>query len=214
MARLPIDGADTSVWGALLNEFLLIAHNADGTIKSVPANVGVPLTTGETTFDRKFIDAPPAPTSGDVTLTYFIASKTETITQLAMYSAGTASSGATLVRYGIYSVATNGDLALITATSNDASVFASSNTRYLKTLSSSWSKVAGNRYAVGYIVVAATTMPTVYGSTGAGNAVLDATWALEPRISGTRAGQADLPASVTAANVTANRRGPYVEMIN
>ncbi len=213
MARLPIDGADTSVWGALLNEFLLVSHNADGTIKSVPANVGVPLTTGETTFDRRFIDAPAAATSGDVTLTYFIASKTETITQLAMYSSGTASAGATLVKYGVYSVATNGDLALITSTSNDASIFSSTNTRYLKTLSSSWNKVAGNRYAVGYIVVAATTMPTVYGST-AGGSILDAVWALEPRISGTRTGQTDLPSSVTAANVTANRRGPYVEMIN
>ncbi len=213
MARLPIEGTDTNTWGGLLNEYLLVAHNTDGTIKSVPANVGVPLNTGETTFDRRFIDAPAAPTSGDVTLTYFVASKTETITQLAMYSAGTSSSGATLVRYGVYSVATNGDLALITSTANDASIFSSQNTRYLKTLSVSWNKVAGSRYAVGYIVVAATTMPTVYGST-AGGAVLDAVWAIEPRISGTRAGQADLPASVTAANVTSNRRGPYVEMIN
>lgn len=213
MARLPIEGTDTNTWGGILNEFLQVSHNTDGTIKSVPAGVGVPLTTGETTFDRRFIDAPAAPTSGDVTLTYFTAAKTETITQLAMYSAGTASSGATLVRYGVYSVATNGDLALITSTANDAAIFSSQNTRYLKTLSVSWNKVAGSRYAVGYIVVAATTMPTVYGST-AGGAVLDAVWALEPRLSGTRAGQADLPASVTAANVTANRRGPYVEMIN
>lgn len=213
MARLPIEGTDTNTWGGILNEFLQVSHNTDGTIKSVPAGVGVPLTTGETTFDRRFIDAPAAPTSGDVTLTYFTAAKTETITQLAMYSAGTASSGATLVRYGVYSVATNGDLALITSTANDAAIFSSQNTRYLKTLSVSWNKVAGSRYAVGYIVVAATTMPTVYGST-AGGAVLDAVWALEPRLSGTRAGQADLPVSVTAANVTANRRGPYVEMIN
>lgn len=35
MARLPIPGADNDQWGELLNEFLLVSHNADGT----PANL-------------------------------------------------------------------------------------------------------------------------------------------------------------------------------
>ncbi len=211
-ARLPNDGADTNVWGSLLNEYLTVAHNADGTIKAVTSNLGVQLTSGEATFDRRFMDATTAATSGDVTLSYFVASKSETITQLAMYSAGTASSGASLVRYGVYTVATNGDLALVASTANDVTIFSAANARYLKSLSGSWAKTAGTRYAVGYIVVAGTTVPTVYGST-AGPTILDTAWAVEPRISGTRTGQSDLPASVTAANVTANRRGPYVEML-
>lgn len=212
MARLPNDNADANVWGALLNEYLLVAHNADGTIKAVPGAIGVPLATGETTFERRHIAEAPVATTGDVMLTYFVASKTETITQLAMYSAATSSGTPTLVRYGIYSVATNGDLTLITATASDTAVFSSANTRYLKTLSGSWSKVAGTRYAVGYLA-RATTMPTVYGSTS-GPVVLDNVFAIDPRLSGVRTGQTDLPASVTAANVAAARGGPYVEMLN
>ena len=34
MARLPIPGADNDNWGALLNEFLLVGHHADGNNKS------------------------------------------------------------------------------------------------------------------------------------------------------------------------------------
>lgn len=34
MARLPQPGADDGVWGDLLNEFLLVAHNNDGTAKA------------------------------------------------------------------------------------------------------------------------------------------------------------------------------------
>lgn len=34
MARLPIPGADEGTWGNLLNEFLEVEHNGDGTLKS------------------------------------------------------------------------------------------------------------------------------------------------------------------------------------
>lgn len=37
MARLPIPGADSGTWGTVLNEFLLQAHNPDGTLKSMPS---------------------------------------------------------------------------------------------------------------------------------------------------------------------------------
>jgi hypothetical protein len=33
MPRLPKSGSDDGVWGDLLNQFLLVAHNADGTLK-------------------------------------------------------------------------------------------------------------------------------------------------------------------------------------
>lgn len=33
MARLPIPGSDTDTWGDILNEFLVQAHNTDGTVK-------------------------------------------------------------------------------------------------------------------------------------------------------------------------------------
>lgn len=34
MARLPVSGSDDGTWGNVLNEFLRVAHNADGTLKS------------------------------------------------------------------------------------------------------------------------------------------------------------------------------------
>jgi len=35
MSRLPTPGSDNNVWGDLLNDFLSVEHNADGTLKSV-----------------------------------------------------------------------------------------------------------------------------------------------------------------------------------
>jgi len=37
MARLPQQGGDDGSWGTILNDFLAVAHNSDGTLKSVPA---------------------------------------------------------------------------------------------------------------------------------------------------------------------------------
>lgn len=35
MARLPIPGSDDGNWGDILNQYLLVAHDSDGTLKSV-----------------------------------------------------------------------------------------------------------------------------------------------------------------------------------
>lgn len=34
MPRLPIPGSDDNAWGAILNEFLSVEHNSDGTLSS------------------------------------------------------------------------------------------------------------------------------------------------------------------------------------
>lgn len=34
MSRLPVVGGDANTWGTVLNDFLSVAHNADGTLKS------------------------------------------------------------------------------------------------------------------------------------------------------------------------------------
>ena len=48
MARLPIPGGDDGVWGDILNNFLRIAHNSDGTIKNISIEKGG---TGATTIE-------------------------------------------------------------------------------------------------------------------------------------------------------------------
>lgn len=40
MARLPVPGQDDGVWGDILNDYLLIEHNADGTQKTLPVAQG------------------------------------------------------------------------------------------------------------------------------------------------------------------------------
>jgi len=43
MSRLPTVGADSNTWGAVLNDFLSVAHNADGSIKNLFVNVTNPV---------------------------------------------------------------------------------------------------------------------------------------------------------------------------
>lgn len=38
MARLPVPGGDTGQWGTVLNSFLSVGHNSDGTHKTTTAN--------------------------------------------------------------------------------------------------------------------------------------------------------------------------------
>lgn len=144
-------------------------------------------------------------------LVYFTARKTETITQLRMVCGGTAAAATpTLVRFGIYTVASNGDLTLTASTTNDTAVFAATNTGYTKTLSASWSKVAGLRYAFGSLVVTSATAPNVLGTfLGVSASVAS----VAPRLVGIVTGQSDLPSSVLAGNVGADSSAPYGEML-
>jgi len=38
MSRLPVVAGDVDQWGPILNDFLLVAHNADGTLKEIVKN--------------------------------------------------------------------------------------------------------------------------------------------------------------------------------
>jgi len=39
MSRLPVPGADGDAWGTILNDFLGVAHNADGTLDATAADI-------------------------------------------------------------------------------------------------------------------------------------------------------------------------------
>lgn len=74
MARLPTTGGDSGVWGDILNEFLAVEHNTDGTLKTGGSLAGkandsavVHLTGAETVTGTKTFSASPivpTPTSG------------------------------------------------------------------------------------------------------------------------------------------------------
>lgn len=212
MARLPVEGGDPDAWGALMNEYLLEYHGAGGWPRWPSEQLGVPLVSGEVTHDRRMLSSVGAGSSGELHLSYFTATKSEVINNLAIYSAGTAAATVTLIRFGVYSVAVNGDLTLVAATANDTALLTATTTRYQKALTSTWAKTAGTRYAVGFLVVA-TTMPTVYGPTDISSTVPDTIWAREPRLSAKRTGQSDLPSSILSTALGDTRRNPFVECL-
>lgn len=138
-------------------------------------------------------------------LTYFTAARTETIGTLTVVT-GTTAAGATptLCRMGIYSVAANGDLTLVASTANDTALFAATSTSYAKALSASVGLTAGDRYAVGVLVVSAAAIPTFVGHLGAtASAATALTSLVTPRRLGRVLSQTSLPSSVSAGSVSA-----------
>lgn len=138
-------------------------------------------------------------------LTYFTADKDVTVNNVYTRG-GTTAAGATptIVRFGLYSVAANGDLTLVASTANDTTIFNSASQSVNKALSASYNMVMGQRYAGGWLVVSAAAMPTIIGI----DYQLSGTeMALAPRLTGVVTGQSNLPSSVAAASVgsTASR---------
>lgn len=168
------------------------------------------LASGESTLSRRAIMNGATLTSGIVRLAYFTAKKTETINSVRIGTYTTAAGATpTLCRVGIYSVDGSGNLTLVASTENDTSLFASASTTYTKALSAAWSKVAGTRYAVGVLVVTGATAPTIQGQLlSLGDELGQA-----PRLAGARAGQSDLPSSITAGNVADTTHQCYVAMV-
>lgn len=61
MARLPQPGGDDGTWGDILNEFLNVSHNADGTLKNTVSTNTIQTITGTKTFSTS--PSVPTPTS-------------------------------------------------------------------------------------------------------------------------------------------------------
>jgi hypothetical protein len=211
---LPVAGITASTSTALGVGSLELGHASDTTLSRSAAGViaveGVvvptatdtqtaELTSGEGVFSRFYMVSNTASMpNGSLRLTYFTAKKTETITKIRTRSGTTAGAGATLTRVGVYSVAGNGDLTLLASSSAaTTNLWTGSLTSYSTALTSNFSKVRGTRYAVGALVVGATTSPTMVGIVCPDNTE----WGLDPRIVGTVLSQTDLPSTVSAASV-------------
>lgn len=148
--------------------------------------------------------------SGAVRFAYFTAPRNMAVSRLSL-SSGTTAAGATptLVRFGLYSVAANGDLTQLSQTASDTGVFAAAGTFYERALGSAVTLTEGQLYAVAAIVVTAAAAPSVQGAlagTGPDNA-------LAPRLSGTVTGQTDLAASYTAGQLSTTQSIPYVRAL-
>ena len=201
--QVPSGGATVYVGGADVS-------TANGFPEVAGASVSMDLAPGRTSLT----DTLNAVISGTMYLTYFTATKTETVTAIAVFTGNTAAAATpSLCRYGIYSVAGNGDLTLVASVANDTSLFAGTVTRYSRNLEASWSKVAGTRYAFGLLVVTAGAAPNIVcQNTGTGGSVVAAMF-LAPRVTGSVTGQSDLPASVSNASITTSYRRMWGELV-
>lgn len=160
------------------------------------------LAVGQSTMPRGSIVSNTLPSvSGRLFLSFFTADVDRTIGNLRLIS-GTTAAGATptLVRAGIYR---DSDLALIGSIPNDTSIFAAASTAYTRALSTPVNLLAGQRYAVGILIVTAAALPTLIGSAYSGYAGEST---VLPRISASMSSQTDLPAT---AALTANTLRVY-----
>lgn len=165
------------------------------------------LAVGEATIPRRaVISTAVAIGTGSLRLTYFTARVTEVVTQVRTLSGSTAAVGSTLCRIGVYSAdAGTGNLTLVASTASDTALWSATNTAYTKTLSASFTKQRGTRYAVGVLCVGASTPPTLAGQ--ASLAAAEA--AVAPRLCGFLSSQTDLPSTATEVSLVATAIQTY-----
>jgi hypothetical protein len=157
------------------------------------------LTVGEEVAPRDLVQLEYPLDSGTCFFSYFTARKTEPITKVQTGINGNAAASLTLARIGLYT-ASGGTLTLVASTANDTSLWTATGTPYQKTLSATFNKTAGVRYAVCLLAVG-TTMPVLeciavrYQSAG-----------FAPRLQGELAGQSNLPASTPESGLASSYR--------
>lgn len=143
--------------------------------------------------------------SGTVYFSFFTPLRDISIDEISVSSAGTASTGTTLVRFGLYSYDET-TATLLARTANDATIFGVRNTLYTRTFNttggypSSYTLKAGTRYGIGVVWVG-TTAGTAYVAYGFPPGSIAS---LSPKLNGSVSGQSDLPTTatpVTTANI-------------
>lgn len=189
--------------------FVCVVAGTPGTWTN-PRDLTQALATGEEVLPRPEINSTAISlTSGTMRLSYFTARKTETTTQVRVWSGGTAAAATpTVCRIGLYAIAADGTGTLVASTANDTALFAGITTAYTKSWSASYAKVAGQRYALGVLVVSAQTMPTLSGH----SASLATEMLVAPIMAATVASLSDLPGSVSASPATGSGR-PYAAVL-
>lgn len=157
-----------------------------------------PLAAGFCTISRVMAYNPNPLTSGSLRLSYFTAPATVSLSNITVATSSVAAAATpTLIRFGLYSVAGNGDLTLVASTASDTTLLAAATTAYTKALSAAYSFTKGTRYAWGVLVVSGSTMPYMLGSGGG----VAAEFAVAPRWNAALSSQSDLPSTITSASL-------------
>lgn len=179
-----------------------MANNSLGSVVNTRAPVAADpnaLTVGEATLRRSEVSATGLNMdgAGKMDLTYFTAQKTETATYVRTMSGSAGAVGATLTRIGLYLIASNGDGTLVASTPSDTTMFAPAWTSFTKAFSVPYAKVAGQRYAIGFLLVGASTMPKLLGV----SSLIGDETILAPTVASRLDGQTNLPATFSHSDI-------------
>ena len=174
--------------------------------------IGGSLTAGVANQDR--VTGPVANTAvGNqvLYLSYVTSPKVFTAANHAMYSSATAAAATpTTVKFGLFTVAANGDLTRVAITANQTSTFVVPNTRYPWPYLASVGIVPGQVYASGWLIDSAVAMPTVIGPTALTPTAT--AWSQAPKLNGVITAQTDIAATYTAGQVAASALRHYAEI--
>ena len=181
------------------------APGADGAPGAPAVGSANALTVGHETHDRMMVrDSGVSLPTGTMRMTYFTARRNENAATMRVTCGGTAAGATpTLCKFGLYSIAANGDATLIASTPNDTTMFNTPNALVSRNFSIAAPLVAGQRYACAVLIITAAAAPTCCGVTG----TIPFDTALAPRTVAQRTAQADLPGSITNAQLAASPTG-------
>jgi hypothetical protein len=157
----------------------------------------------EAPYPRIYMQSTAQLTTGDLQFGVWRAASTASCGHVLTCTAGTAMATATYAAIGVYSVDASGNLTQVATTGDlHTTIWAATFTGYNVPFTSSFTRVAGQLYALG-VLVTATTTPILYGQTG--QAVFSQFGGTNflPWSAGALTGQVALPASVPAGSVAA-----------
>jgi len=167
------------------------------------------LAVGEGVYSRGLLAIATAASSPqNLRLVYFTARKSGVTTQVRVRSGNQAAAATpTRCEIGLFTINAASDGTRVAVTENDTSLFATTATAYTRLWIAPHSMVAGQRYALGWLVVTTVAAPTYVGTLLAFGA--DDEYDGAPRYTGRITGQTTMPSSFTAASVTASNSRPY-----
>jgi hypothetical protein len=225
-SAVPINAASTDLWygdsastpqsfGSTLN----FANSYTDTQIAALQSIYIPSfnpAQGEFAPRRPFLNGTATLTSGTLVGPVIRADKTETISNITVYTGSTAA-GATPTEcaMGIFTIdPTTQNATLISSTVNDTTMFGSANTAYPKALQTSFTKVAGTYYWLAILVVSAATMPNFLGWQGPSGTQVGPILNVWPAHNFALTGQSVIPASVLGTSLTTSATSVPIFRIN
>jgi hypothetical protein len=153
--------------------------------------------------DRSFVNTTRVPNSGTAFFSFFTPAYSLSVSSISYATASTPASGLTLARFGLYSW-DGTTLTLLARSASDTSLFAASTTIYQRNFDtaggfpSSYTLVAGTRYAVGVLLVGTTVGNLLAYTTP------NTLCALNPRTQIIKASLTDLPTTANSFSGTSD----------